>query len=44
MYSIYVCYPQEDRPEYIYQPATMRSASMIKVFILGAAMEKIRDG
>jgi hypothetical protein len=43
-YSIYICYPKEDRPAYIYQPAAMRSASMIKVFILGAAMEKIRDG
>lgn len=43
-YSVYICYPDEDRPEYSYQPSAMRSASMIKVFILGAAMEKIRDG
>lgn len=42
-YSIYICYPEENRSEYIYQSDSMRSASMIKVFILGAAMEKIRD-
>ena len=43
-YSVYICYPDEDRPEYSYHANAMRSASMIKVFILGAAMEKIRDG
>ena len=43
-YSVYAAYPQENRDEYIYQSEAMRSASMIKVFLLADAMEKIRDG
>lgn len=43
-YSLYVAYPQENRAPYIYQSKPMRSASMIKVFILGDAMEKVRNG
>ena len=43
-YSVYVAYPNENRAEYIYQSEPMRSASMIKVFLLSCAMEKVRSG
>ena len=43
-YSLYAAYPQENRAPYIYQSEPMRSASMIKVFLLADAMEKVRDG
>ena len=43
-YSLYAAYPQENREPYIYQSEPMRSASMIKVFLLADAMEKVRDG
>lgn len=43
-YSVYVCYPLENRAEYIFQNGQMRSASMIKVFILGCAMEDVSKG
>ena len=43
-YSVYIAYPQEKREPYIYQSESMRSASMIKVFLLAAAMERIKNG
>ena len=43
-YSLYAAYPEENREPYIYQSESMRSASMIKVFLLADAMEKVRDG
>lgn len=43
-YAVYAFYPLENRDEYIFQSEQMRSASMIKVFILGAAMEQVKDG
>lgn len=43
-YAVFVSYPLEDREPYIYHSAPMRSASMIKVFILGKAMERVREG
>ena len=43
-YSLFAAYPKENRLPYIYQSERMRSASMIKVFLLAAAMEKVRDG
>lgn len=43
-YAVYIDYPQEGNSEYVYNSHAMRSASMIKVFILGAAMEKVRAG
>jgi len=43
-YALFVAYPGENRAVYSYHSTQMRSASMIKVFILGTAMEKIRDG
>lgn len=43
-YSLFAAYPKENRPPYIYQNEKMRSASMIKVFLLAAAIENVRDG
>ena len=43
-YSVYIAYPGQDRAPYIYQNGMMRSASMIKVFLLAAALEQVRDG
>lgn len=43
-YAVYIEYPQEGRAAYVYNSHAMRSASMIKVFLLGAAMEKVRAG
>lgn len=43
-YALYAAYPQENRAPYVYQSSSMRSASMIKVFLLADAMEKVRDG
>lgn len=43
-YSLFAAYPKENRSHYIYQSEQMRSASMIKVFLLANAMELVRDG
>ena len=43
-YSVYISYPGQDRESYIYQSEMMRSASMIKVFLLAAVLEQVRDG
>lgn len=43
-YAVFIAYPDENTPPYIYQSSSMRSASMIKVFILAMLMEKVRDG
>ena len=43
-YAVFVAYPMENRSEYIYQSSPMRSASMIKVFLLGTAMERVAQG
>ena len=43
-YSVYIAYPEEARHPYIYQSHSMRSASMIKMFLLAAAMEKVKIG
>lgn len=40
-YSLYVSFPQLAGPALLYEPRVMRSASMIKVFILGAAVEQL---
>ena len=42
-YSVYIDYLDGTAP-IVYRPAVMRSASMIKVFILAKAMEDERDG
>ena len=43
-YSVYLAYPQQTDETYIYNSQKWRSASMIKVFILATAMEKVNDG
>lgn len=42
-YAVYLCYPMISNEEYTFQSAPMQSASMIKVFVLGTAMEQVRD-
>jgi len=43
-YAVYLAYPQRSAEVYTYNPIQMRSASMIKVFILAAVMEKASHG
>ena len=43
-YSIYIAYPQKSQTPYVYNSKKIRSASMIKVFILATAMELVKDG
>lgn len=43
-YAVYLAYPQKSPEAYIYNLQPMRSASMIKVFILAAVMEKVQNG
>lgn len=42
-YAVFVAYPEERR-EYVYQSSSMRSASMIKVFLLATVMERVQQG
>ena len=43
-YSVFLAYPKKSDEFYTYNSKPMRSASMIKVFILAAAMEKVQNG
>ena len=43
-YAVYLAYPQNSSEVYTYNSIPMRSASMIKVFIMAAVMEQVRDG
>ena len=43
-YAIYLAFPQKSSEKFIYNSKPMRSASMIKVFILAATMDKARRG
>lgn len=43
-YAVYAFYPNSDSKPLIYQSRPMRSASMIKVFILGKAMADVEKG
>lgn len=43
-YSVYLAYPQKSDETFIYNSKPMRSASMIKVFIMAAAMDKAAHG
>lgn len=43
-YAVYLAYPQKSSSVYIHNSKSMRSASMIKVFILAAVMEKAKNG
>ena len=43
-YAVYLSYPQKSSESFIYNSKPMRSASMIKVFILAAVMDKANRG
>ena len=43
-YSVFLAYPQKSSETYIYNSQKWRSASMIKMFILAAAMDKVSKG
>lgn len=43
-YSVYLSRPQKNFETFIYNPKPLRSASMIKVFIMAAVMEKVKRG
>ena len=43
-YAVYLAYPKKSSEAFIYNSKQMRSASMIKVFIMAAAMEKVKQG
>ena len=43
-YAVFLAYPKKSSESYIYNSKPMRSASMIKVFILAAVMEKVQNG
>lgn len=43
-YSVYVYYPDASTPPLLMRPQVRRTASMIKVFIMAYAMERIKDG
>lgn len=43
-YAVYLAYPQKSPEPFLYNSKKMRSASMIKVFILAATMELVKDG
>lgn len=43
-YSVYLAYPAQSSKAFIYASKKMRSASMIKVFIMAAVMEKVKQG
>lgn len=43
-YSVFLAYPKLSAENFLYNNKPMRSASMIKVFILAATMEKVQNG
>lgn len=43
-YAVYLAFPQKSDEEFIYNSKPMRSASMIKVFIMAAVMDKAKSG
>ena len=43
-YSVYLSYPGESSEAFLYHNGPVRSASMIKMFIMAAAMEKVAAG
>lgn len=43
-YAVYLAYPQKSSEAFIHNSKPMRSASMIKVFILAAVMDKAQRG
>ena len=43
-YAVFLTYPQQSDEHYLYNSHPMRSASMIKVFILAAVMDRVSSG
>ena len=43
-YAVYLAFPKKSSEAFIYNSKQMRSASMIKVFIMAAVMEKVKQG
>lgn len=43
-YAVYLAFPQKSSEAFIHNSHKMRSASMIKVFIMAATMEKVKNG
>ena len=43
-YAVFLAYPQQSAECYLYNSHAMRSASMIKVFILAAVMDRVSAG
>ncbi len=43
-YAVYLAYPQKSSETFVYNSKPMRSASMIKVFIMAAIMDKAERG
>ena len=43
-YAVFLAYPKKSSTPFIHNSKKMRSASLIKVFILAAAMEKVKVG
>ena len=43
-YAVYLAFPKKSSEAFIYNSSQMRSASMIKVFIMAAVMEKVKQG
>lgn len=43
-YAVFLSYPQQSDEHYLYNSHPMRSASMIKVFILAAVMDRVSSG
>ena len=43
-YAVYLAYPAKSSETFIFNSKTMRSASMIKIFILATVMEKVKQG
>lgn len=43
-YAVYLAYPQKSSEAFIYNSHRMRSASMIKVFIMATVLEKAKQG
>ncbi|MCH3958014.1 MAG: class A beta-lactamase-related serine hydrolase, partial [Selenomonas sp.] len=43
-YAVFLAYPQQSAECYLHNSHAMRSASMIKVFILAATMDKVSLG
>lgn len=43
-YSVYIAYPEKNPRPFIYNSRQVRSASMIKIFIMATIMQEVKDG